>query len=126
LAISPSVQYFYARFGVDRIWAAHQGPDDPDSLSLDEEDIHLQVTHFGHLEICRLEPSSWTFRRALQTGATLADSVGHGLARATRFDPTIEIYRLFSDGLVVALLEQRTESRHVPRTMLSPIKKVYP
>jgi len=126
LAISPRVQYLYARFGVDHIWAAHQDPDDPDTLSLDHEDIYLQVAHQGHLEIRRLEPSSWTFRRALQGGATLGESVGQGLSRGTGFDPTIEIARLFSDGLVVALHEQRTEVRTGVRTMLSPIKKVYP
>jgi hypothetical protein len=107
LAISPGAGYLYACYGVDRIWAAHQYLDDPDKLSLEDGDIHLQVTHFGHLEICRLAPSSWTFRRELQGGATLGAAVARALARSSRFDPTVEIATLFSDGLVVGLSERR-------------------
>lgn len=122
LAISPGVRYLHARHGVDRIWAAHQDPGEPDPMSPDEGEIALQVTNGGRLEIRRLEPASWIFRRALQSGAMLGDAVEQGLARSSRFDPTVEIATLFGDGLVVGLRERPAPSRDEPLEMLLPVE----
>ena len=105
LSISPCARYLYARHGVDRLWAAHQAAEDPDHMTLEEGDVHLQVTLIGALNIGRLARSAWTFRRALQTGGPLGLAVEHAMVESRRFDPASEIAALFGEGLVIGVEE---------------------
>ena len=105
VALQPGLHYLYARWPVDRLMQFFLTDSAPDQLTLDPEDVWLELRGTrGAFQMQRLEASDFIFRQALQQGAALADAAALAMDRPSgTFDASRALGLLFAEGLCAGI-----------------------
>jgi hypothetical protein len=100
--LDPSLTLLRTRWGVERIWAAHQGGEPAAQIDLGSEGSRLIVRRRGaEIEVERVDRASFAFLAALRHGRRLAEAGAAGLAADPFFDMAMALKRLLAEGALV-------------------------
>jgi hypothetical protein len=101
LDLHPALRLLASPWAVDRIWQAHQGRAEPETLSLEAEPVWLEVRRLGDdVVFRRLDPPTFAFRQALAEGRALVAAAEAALERAPDFDLTGALGALLSEAVL--------------------------
>lgn len=101
--LDPSLRLLHAQSAVQKIWAAHQVSDEPESIDLGSEQAWLMVRRRNQvIEITSIDPATFAFITALQSGRPLAEAGEAGLAADPFFDMATALRRLLVEDTLVA------------------------
>jgi hypothetical protein len=101
--LDPSLHLLHAQSAVQKIWAAHQVSDEPECIDLGSEQAWLMVRRRNQvIEITSIDPATFAFITALQSGLPLAEAGEAGLAADPFFDMATALRRLLVEDTLVA------------------------
>jgi hypothetical protein len=115
--LDPSLRLLHARSAVQRIWAAFQEPNEPESIELGSEQAWLVVRRRNEaVEVANVEPATFAFIAVLRSGRPLAEAGEAGLAADPFFDMATALRRLLVEDAFVgfAVLSTPTEELSEP------------
>jgi len=115
-ALQPGVAYLRCGWRVDELLSAYVGGTPPDRFVLSNEATALQVRGArGSVSIERLAGATFDFRRAIASGASLAESAAHALGQDATFDAGEALRALVHARLVTAFDGLGSRSHGVQR-----------
>ncbi len=101
LTLQAGVRYLQAPWPIDALMKLYLAETAPDQLTFEPEDVCIEVRGArGEVQINRLDPGEFGFRKALRDGLLVGDAANCALAG---FDPGQAFVRLVAAGLVVAV-----------------------
>jgi hypothetical protein len=93
--LDPSLRLLHAHSAVQRIWAAHQDEHEPETIDLGTEQAWLMVRRRNDvIEVVSIDPATFAFITAVQSGRPLAQAGEAGLAADPFFDMATALRRL--------------------------------
>ena len=99
--LQPSVSYFASPWPIDAIWRANQEGEVP-PVDLAGGRADLEIRHAGKTVAWRrLDPGTFSFRKALADGLVLAAAIANARQRDPEFDVITALQRVLSEGLAV-------------------------
>jgi hypothetical protein len=114
-AFSPALRYLDSPWPVDHIWLANQ-PGADAAVDLQEGGCRLEIRQRGEeVVFARLEEPEMALRRALASGAPLAEAAAAALAVEPLFDLAMALRRLLADGLVTGFLLTSDDPSQPPK-----------
>ena len=114
-ALDPSLRLLHAQSPVQKIWAADQGPEEPQSIDLGTEQAWLMVRRRNEvIEITSIDPATFAFITALQSGRPLAAAGEAGLAADPFFDMATALRRLLVEDAFVGFSVLSTPTEEIP------------
>ncbi len=104
LALQPGLHYLAAPWPVDELLKLFLSDSAPESYALDPEDIFLEVRGArGAFSMARLNAATFTFRRSLAQGLSVASAAEQALDVDPAFDAGHGLVQLIAAGLATAI-----------------------
>lgn len=104
VALQPGTHYLRAPWGIDTLIKLYLAGTTPESWTLREEDVHLEVRGArGTFRFSRLTAPDFTFRASLASGATFGDAAVRALELDAAFDPGAALLALVDERLMTSL-----------------------
>jgi hypothetical protein len=101
LRLQPSVSYFASSWPIAAIWQANQKDDVP-PVDLTSGGTSLEIRRADEaVAWCRLDPGTFSFRRALAEGLVFAAAIAVATQKDPKFDVVMALQRLFAEGLAI-------------------------
>ncbi|HXV23911.1 MAG TPA: DNA-binding domain-containing protein [Alphaproteobacteria bacterium] len=102
LHLDPSLHLIRTLWAVEKIWAAHQGPDSQDQIDLGTTGSRLSIRRRGEkIEVETVSPATFAFLASLRQGRSLANAGTAGLAADPFFDMALALRRLMAEEAFV-------------------------
>jgi hypothetical protein len=115
--LDPSLRLLHAHSAIQKIWAAHQDEHEPETIDLGTEQAWLMVRRRNEvIEVVSIDPATFAFITALQSGRPLAQAGEAGLAADPFFDMATALRRLLVEDAFVgfSVLSTPTEEALEP------------
>jgi hypothetical protein len=101
---APSYTYLASPWPVDRIWRVNRAEVDDESVALDAGGLQVEIRRQGgEVEMRRLPPGDFAFRRTLASGRLLAAAIEAALVEDETFAVGSALAGLIEDGALSAM-----------------------
>lgn len=112
LRLDPSMHLLRTLWAVQKIWAAHQGEEQPSLIDLGSEGARLIVRRRGEgVEVEAVDPATFAFVAALRSGRPLIKAGAAALAADPFFDMAVALRRLLVEEAFVGFSVLSTPSK---------------
>lgn len=102
--LQPGTRYMQAPWPIDDLLRLYLTDTAPSQLALDAEDVWIEVRGArGAMDMKRMTPAEFMFRRAIREGQALGPAAEAALDTEPTFDPGTALAALVAEGLVTAI-----------------------
>lgn len=104
VALQPGTHYLHASWGIDTLIKLYLADTTPESWTLREEDVHLEVRGArGAFRFSGLTAHDFAFRTSLAAGGTFGDAAARALELDAAFDPGAALLALVDERLMTSI-----------------------
>ena len=104
VTLQPGLRYLHSAWGVDELMTMYLEDSQRETFVMSEADTFVEIRGArGALSIARIDPATFAFRAALNSGDSIASAAERALERDATFDAGGDLQRLVLSGLATRL-----------------------